>query len=1492
MFTHLHVHSHYSLLDGMAKIDELIEAARENKMRALALTDHGALYGTIEFYKKANQAGIKPIIGSEIYIAPHGHLDKKTKIDTGAYHLVLLVKNEEGYKNLIRLVTLAHLEGFYYKPRIDFELLKQHKEGLIALTACCHGEIPQLIIKNQKEKAEKKILDYRELFNDDFYLEVQHHPKIPEQEKINQALYEFSKKYHLPLVATNDVHYLRPDDAEVQDILLCLQTKKKKNDKDRLSMLGEDFSFRSQEEMISVFKDHPEAIKSTAEIVNKCNLEIKLGEYKLPYFPLPPEKTAEEYLEEMCEKRISSYYPQETKEVRERLEYEIGVIKKTGFAPYFLIVQDFVNWAKRNKIIVGPGRGCLLPNTKILLKDGKQKNIQDIKPGERVITSFGNKRKVKKILSYPIDEEIAIIKSKMPAFNLKLTKDHKVLAAKHKMCPVKSIKDTICKPSCNRSCKRNLWGEYKLEWIKVQDLQKNDFLVYPIVKHSQKKIKLDLLNFNCLDTHLKGNNKYVWYEIGTNQFIQKKIKRYIKLNKNFAELLGFYIAEGWSRTRRKYREATIGFSFHQNEKEYREKVKKLLKQIFGLESSIKFHKTKKSCQVLAYSRIVAKFLERLCGKGSQNKHIPYQIFESSNEIVISLLTTLFKGDGSRKDKMRISFDSISFDLVSQIKMLLARLGIMSSIKIRKFKEKKWHYSYKLTVSGKQLFDFNKIFKEFKIPIKKQKFYRNDTFIWQNYIWFPVKEISFERYKGKVYDLTVDKDVSYVTNDITVHNSAAGSIVSYILGITDIDPLKYELIFERFLNPERISMPDIDLDFADTRRDEVLNYITEKYGQDHVAQIITFGTMASRAAIRDVGRVLDYPYSFCDKLAKLVPMGLSLGEALKTPDLKHAYESNKDVMKIIDFSKKLEGVARHASRHACGVVITPAHLTEYVPLQYDVSGQEKAIITQYEMHSIEDLGLLKIDLLGLKNLTLIEAALNIIKRAKGKEIKIEEVPLDDQKTYALLRKGETTGVFQMESEGFRRYLKQLKPTNIEDLIAMVALYRPGPMELIAEYIAGKHGKKEARYLHPKLKPILEKTFGICVFQEQVLQIAKDLAGFSLAEADVLRKAVGKKIVTLLKEQKNKFINGCIKNKISKEVAEKIFAFIEPFAGYAFNRSHSACYAFIAYWTAYLKANYPLAFMAALLTSDQNDLDRIAIEVEEARRMGIEILPPDINESYENFTAIDDKIRTRSFRSQNLEAPIEQYLCGAIRFGLLAIKNIGQNVVKDFLKEREENGNFTNLEDFLSRLQPKDINKKTLESLIKSGALDKFEERKCLLENLEYLLSFSKKKLQDKENGQKTIFAFFKDHKSTLHLKKVLPATSNEKLFWEKELLGLFISRHPLEEYAEIIKKYAKPITEIQNNSEVKIIGLVSEIKKILTGNKENMLFVKVEDPWGKIEIIVFPKLASEKIWQKNKIVFIAGRTTDKDGEIKVIAERVKAVSEEGLKNLLIKNQNNI
>ena len=664
MFIHLHTHSHYSLLDGMPQIDGLIAEAKKYNMNALAITDHGVMYGVIEFFKKAKKAGIKPIIGVETYLAPNGRLNKRAKVDEKPYHLVLLAKNLEGYKNLIKLTTIAHLEGFYYKPRIDWEVLKDCSKGLIALTACCQGEIPQLIINKQLEKAEKRILEYNELFGPgNFYLELQDHPGFKDQAVVNQALIKFAKKHDIPLVATNDIHYIKSEDAETQDILLCLQTKKKKTDKDRLCILDDDFSFRSPEKMAESFKEYPEAISNTEKIASMCNLEIELGKTQLPNFPLPAGKTADEYLRDLCQERIKNHYPTPTKEISDRLEYELSVIKKTGFASYFLIVQDFVNWAKNNKIVVGPGRG----------------------------------------------------------------------------------------------------------------------------------------------------------------------------------------------------------------------------------------------------------------------------------------------------------------------------------------------------------------------------------------------------------------------------SAAGSIVSYILNITDVDPIKYGLIFERFLNPDRIAMPDIDLDFADTRRDEVLNYVADKYGRDHVSQIITFGTMAARAGIRDVGRVLDKPYGFCDKLAKMIPFNSTLGEALSSSDeLKAFYESNSDAKRIIDVARKLEGVARHASKHACGVVISPEPLIDCVPTQYDVSGDKKTIIAQYEMHSIEDLGLLKMDFLGLKNLTLIETAIKIIKHLHNKEIDINQIPLDDKKVFHLLQKGETVGVFQLESSGMQRYLKQLKPTRLEDITTMVALYRPGPMELIPDYIAGKNGKKIPQYLHPKLKPILEVT----------------------------------------------------------------------------------------------------------------------------------------------------------------------------------------------------------------------------------------------------------------------------------------------------------------------------------------------------------------------------------------------------------------------------------
>jgi len=1047
-FTHLHVHSHYSLLDGLAKIDKLIEKAKREGMKALALTDHGVMYGAIEFYKKAKELEIKPIIGLEVYLAPHGRFSKRAKIDDKPFHLTILAKNLTGYKNLIKLASLGHLEGFYYKPRIDLELLRIYSEGLIVLSGCLQGEIPQAILTRREKDIPQIISLYKEIFGDDFYLEVQAH-NFPEQIKVNKELFSLAKKFNLKAVATNDVHYLEKEEAEIQDILLCLQTKKKISDRDRLKMTTDDFYFKSEQEMLNFFKEWPEVVSQTQEIVEKCNLEIELRKIKFPNFPLPEGENADEYLKKLCYEGLKEKYPQADKRVFDRLNYELEAIKKTGFATYFLIVRDFIKWAKEKKIMIGPGRG----------------------------------------------------------------------------------------------------------------------------------------------------------------------------------------------------------------------------------------------------------------------------------------------------------------------------------------------------------------------------------------------------------------------------SAAGSIVSYILDITTVDPLKYDLIFERFLNPERISAPDIDLDFADTRRDEVIQYIENKYGKDNVAQIITFGTMAARVAIRDVGRVLNMPYAFCDKLAKMVPPFLSLEEAIeKINDLRDIYLENSEAKKIIDIAKKLEGVARHASTHACGVVITPEPLNNFLPTQYDVSQERQILISQYSMYSIEDLGLLKIDLLGLKNLTVLETTLKLIEN-QGEKLEIAKIPLNDKKTFELLRKAKTVGVFQLESSGMQRYLKELEPTSFEDIVAMVALYRPGPMEFIPKYIAGKHTKKIS-YLHQKLKPILEKTYGVAVYQEQILEIAKELAGFSLAEADILRKAIGKKIPGLLKEQKSKFIEGCVKRGIDRETAEKIYNFTEPFAGYAFNRAHAVCYATLAYQTAYLKAHWPIEFMTALLISDANDLDRIAIEVEEARKMGIDVLQPDINESQENFSIVEKDGKK------------------AIRFGLLAIKNVGENAAKAIIQERNENGAYQNLEDFLNRVPSQYLNKKSLESLIKGGALDRFTDRGVLLENLNEILEFIKHSKREKNSFQKTLFSLTNSRQFSLHLKNTKNISFQEVLSLEKEFLGLYISGHPLEEFKEKIKNQmivsCSKLSEFNDEQTVRVAGVITSIKKIITNSNETMLFVKIEDLSGTVELIVFPKILRDlmTLWQENKIILVEGRISEKEGEPKIIVSRAK------------------
>ncbi len=1053
-FTHLHTHSHYSLLDGLPKIDQILDRTKELGMDSLAITDHGNLYGAIEFYKKARERNIKPILGAEMYLARDSMEERRPNIDDIRYHFILLVKNLEGYGNLVKLITEAHLKGFYYKPRVDEELLARHAGGLIMLSGCLQGKIARLLISGKKNEAEATALKYQKIFGkENFYLELQHHPNIKEQKTLNAKLLAMSRDLGIPVVATQDSHYLKREDAEAQDILMLINTGADPENPERLSLREDDFSLKSPQEMAEAFKDAPQAIENTQKIAAMCNLTLTLGKLKMPRFPLAENQNADQYLKELCAAGLEKRGLAEDKEATERLQYELGAIRQAGFAPYFLIVQDFVNWAKQNRIIVGPGRG----------------------------------------------------------------------------------------------------------------------------------------------------------------------------------------------------------------------------------------------------------------------------------------------------------------------------------------------------------------------------------------------------------------------------SVAGSLVAYSLNITNVNPLKYGLLFERFINPERISPPDIDLDFTDRRRDEVIEYVSKKYGADRVAQIITFGTMASRAVVRDVGRALGYNYGYCDRLAKMIPFSFTLDQTLdKIKEFKEIYETDEKTKRLIDLAKKLEGSARHASTHACGVVISDRPLDEIIPLQHP-SQNEEHIVTQYEMHAIEDLGLLKMDFLGLKNLTVIEDTLSRIYKIHGESINIDTLPLDDKKTYKSLQQGNTIGVFQLESSGMQRYLRDLKPTHFEDIIAMVALYRPGPMEWIPEYIDRKHSRNKVEYLHPDLKSILEKTYGICVYQEQLMQIAQKMAGFTLAEADTLRKAVGKKIKSLLLEQKAKLIAGMKKRGISEKIADEMWEWILPFARYGFNKSHSACYAMIAYQTAYLKTHYPLEFMSALLTADSGDVERIGFLIAECKKIGIDVLPPDINESFRTFSVVPKD--------------------GKIRFGLLAVKNVGQNVVEAVVEERKRAGHFLSVADFLGRMAPQILNKKSLESLIRAGAFDQMAERNQLLVNFDALIEVSRDSERRQQTGQRGLFDANGPGGSTanLILASAKPAGEKEKLSWEKELLGLYVSGHPLTNYRKSIAKTTIPLSQISHDLTgrlVKIGGIIGGIKKIITRTGKPMLFISLEDESRSIEVIAFPGILERNpaAFQENKIVLISGRVDNRDGTPKVLADTIEEIVE--------------
>ncbi len=1054
-FVHLHLHTEYSLLDGACRIKSMMKRVRELGQTSVAITDHGVMYGVIDFYRAALDEGIKPIIGCEVYVAPRSRFDKDSEFDSKAYHLVLLAKDNEGYKNLCYLVSMGFVEGFYTKPRVDLDLLRQYSGGLIATSACIAGQIPRLLSEDNYDGAKELACELRDIFGaDNFYIELQNHG-IPEQLDVNRKLRRLAEELSIPMIVTNDVHYLNKEDSYLQDVLMCIQMGKTVDEPSRMRFETDEFYLKSGDEMANLFPNLPDALQNTVEIASRCNVTFDFNTYHLPNFDLPEGVDHFEYLKQQAYAGVPSRYPDADKALYDRIDYELDMIKRVGFVDFFLITADFINYAKNQDIPVGPGRG----------------------------------------------------------------------------------------------------------------------------------------------------------------------------------------------------------------------------------------------------------------------------------------------------------------------------------------------------------------------------------------------------------------------------SAAGSVVAYCLNITNIDPIKYECYFDRFINPERVTMPDIDVDFCYVRRQEVIDYVIKKYGEDHVAQIVTFGTMAARGAIRDVGRALNLPYADCDTVAKLVPndLHITLDKALQTsPELRAMYESNEQIKRLIDTAKGLEGMPRHASTHAAGVIVTSKPVYEYVPL----SKNDESIVAQFGMVTLEQLGLLKVDFLGLRNITVVHDAQKMI-RAFEPDFDIHKISLEDPKTYELMSQGKTMGVFQLESQGMINVMTQLKPQSIEDVSAVIALYRPGPMDFIPTYIENKHNPEKITYQHPMLKDILDVTYGCIVYQEQVMEIFRKLAGYSLGRADIVRRAMSKKKHDVLKKEREYFIygneelkiDGALKRGVDADTANAIFDSLQEFANYGFNKAHTVAYAFICYQTAYLKANYPKEYMAALLTSVLDSPSKVSEYIAECRSMGISVLPPNINESHDSFTVSGD----------------------TIRYGLVAVKNVGKALIRRMVAEREANGPFTSFKDFCERMHSNDMNKRALESLIRCGAFDSFAKRSQLLAVADSVLESISSAHKKNIDGQMDLFAIFSAETTSadeVELPNLPEFSKRELLTMEKETTGLYLSGHPMEEYIEIARSHnAASIASIYSSFEeqngeftdgsvVTVAGVITQVRKKTTKSNSTMAYITVEDLSESMELLVFSKLLTSagSIISEGNAVLVRGRLSGKEDEL--------------------------
>ncbi len=1063
-FAHLHVHTHFSLLDGLSKIDDLVLRAKELELKALAITDHGNMYGAVEFYEKCKKAGIKPIIGCELYVAPRNLNQKEGNIDSKNYHLIALCKNANGYKNLIKLVSISHVDGFYYKPRIDKEILKQYKDDIVFLSGCLKGEIANHIANSNIEMAEEILKKYVDILGtEDFYLELQHHPNHQSQIKVNAGLKQLADKYNLKTVMTCDSHYLRTEDRDTHEVLLAIQTGVTMNDNDRMSLRDFDLSLKDPKELAECYPNDLKSLENTMEIANKCNFDFDFKSLNYPKATFEGVDNNEEFLRKLIFERLPNFYDPKDQKILDRIEYELSIIKQTGYIDYILIVWDIVKFCNENKI------------------------------------------------------------------------------------------------PCN-----------------------------------------------------------------------------------------------------------------------------------------------------------------------------------------------------------------------------------------------------------------------------------------------------------------------------ARGSAAGSIICYLLKISNVDPIKCELYFERFLNPERVSPPDIDLDVADKDRSSVIGYITKRFGEKNVAQVATFGIMKSRLAVRDVTRALGLPYSLGDQIAKIIPMNLGIDEALDTiPELKELYLSNLDAKLVMDVSKKLEGVARHLSTHAAGVVVAPTELTNYLPIQHS-SRKEGEVVVQYSKDYVEKLGLLKFDILGLANLNIIKQSLRVIKKIYDKDIDIDKIDASDPNPYKILRKGDTIGVFQLESEGMKKLLRELKVSNIEEVSAVIALYRPGPMQFIPLYISNKLGLSKVEYVDKRLSPILDTTYGVMIYQEQLMRLANELAGFTLGQADILRKAVGKKKYDLMMEQKQKLIDGLMKNGWKQNMASRLWEWIEPFASYGFNKSHTASYARVAFQTAWLKTYYPTIFLASLMTSNMGDFEKISNEIDECKKLNIKVLPPNVNYSFVEF-GVDKENKNVIF------------------YALAGIKNLGEAVSEAIVEERKQNGVYKDLEDFLNRVPAMVINKKTLENLIKSGAMDIFGERSKLFKILPEILDYNQRKQAEKNTKQVSLFGSLEKNVNSVTSEKIFKdldkkdegVTDLEMLAWEKELLGVYMSDHPLNKLRQKGDKDVYEVSLLNNHmlgQKIKVFGMVSKIRKILTKNGDQMMFVSLSDSQKELDTVIFPKtlanLSKKNNCQlaENKIVVFEGKVDIRNDNLQLICDNFYEVKE--------------